>query len=220
MPGTDPPMTTPIVTILTGDIVASSRLGSGELDKVMVALAAASEQMWGWNTSAQHPAFERFRGDGWQMAIPKPALALRAAHFVRANLRSLGRARDSRISIGIGPGKIAPNAPLASASGPAFDLSGRNLDSMERSARFTIGWADPHPAESAWKAVFALADEISGRWTVRQAEVFLRMLPPGSGTQGAAADALGISQQMVAKHLAAGGDWALRQAIEAMETPE
>jgi hypothetical protein len=207
----------PELVIATGDIVGSSRLTAEDLDSAMAWLAQASKLIWNWKNRSQPPDFVRFRGDGWQAALPEPALGLRAALFLRAGMRRLGSRMDTRISLGIGPGAFAPAGGLEAATGPAFEISGRGLDEMNRSARFAIGWSDPGPDHAAIRAVFALSDEISRRWTARQAAVFCLGLAPDAGPQRSMAEHLGISQQMVAKHLGAGGDWALRQAMQVQE---
>lgn len=199
------------LAVLTGDVVASSRLSSKDLDDVLDAVAASAGTAASW--TGARARFGRYRGDGWQCLGPSPALSLRAALFIRAGLRSRRRDLDTRISIGIGTGAV-PEAGIAAASGPAFERSGAGLDGMGRAARFAFS---PVGNVGLRNAVFALADEISRRWTARQAEVFIHALPPDAPTQSAIGERLGVSQQMVAKHLRAGGDWALREAMAALE---
>ena len=200
------------LAVLTGDIVASSRLSSKDLDDVLSGVAASAEAAASW--TGGRARFERYRGDGWQCLGPSPVLSLRAALFIRAGLRALGRDLDTRISVGIGAGTV-PETGVAAASGPAFERSGAGLDGLGRAARFAVTPSDD-PALAG--AVFALADEISRRWTARQAEVFVHALPPDAPTQSVIGERRGFSQQMVAKHLRAGGDRALREAMAALET--
>lgn len=202
------------LAVLTGDIVASSRLSQDDLDDVLATVAGSAETAAAW--TGVRARFGRYRGDGWQCLGPSSALSLRAALFIRAGLRARRHALDTRISIGIGFGAV-PETGVAAASGPAFERSGAGLDDMGRAARFAFTPSD-NPALAG--ALFALADEISRRWTVRQAEVFVHALPPDAPTQSAIGERLDVSQQMVAKHLRAGGDWALREAMAALETRE
>jgi hypothetical protein len=210
-------MPTPQIAVFTGDIVASSRLSEGELGRVMARLSAAAEQVESWTKPAQVNVFERFRGDGWQAVASEPAQALRACLFFRATVRGLGPALDTRISVGIGGGRVAPGRPLGAASGAAFEASGRGLDAIARPRRFAVDWERPPGCAPVAVSVFVLSDAVSARWTAKQAEVFRLMLSPSACTQSVVADRLGISQQMVAKHLASGGEWALQQAIRAFE---
>jgi hypothetical protein len=206
----------PDFAVLTGDIIRSSRLTPGALDAAMAALAAGAAAMSGWD-DAEPARFSRFRGDGWQCLAPSPARALRAALFLRANLRALEGEADTRISVGIGPAALPAAPDLAAAGGPAFEVSGRGLDKMARAQQFAIGWSRPPASAAVTGAVFALCDEISRLWTPRQAEVLVETLSPGDEVQERLAAQHGVSQQAIAKRLAAAGDWALQRALAALE---
>ena len=204
------------LAVLTGDIVRSSKLSPEALDAAMEALARGAAAMAAWE-GGRDAAFTRFRGDGWQCLAPSPAMALRAALFLRAHLSALDRAIDTRISAGIGAGTLPASGGLAAANGPAFEVSGRGLDAMPRAQQFAVGWASPPPGAAVIGAVFALADEISRLWTPLQAEVLIETLSPGDEVQKALAAQRGVSQQAIAKRLSAGGDWALQRAMAALE---
>ncbi len=209
------------LAVLTGDLVKSSRLSEAALDEAMEALRAGARALGEWRDEAPGE-FSRFRGDGWQCVAPSPALALRSCLYLRACLRQLGREFETRISVGIGPGSLSSDAPerwngLAAASGAAFELSGRGLDDMNRARLIVINWSE-RPADAALiDAIFALADEISRLWTPRQAQFLVESLSPGDSPQERLAEQRGIKQQTVAAHLRAGGDWALRMALAAVE---
>lgn len=204
--------------VLTGDIIRSSRLAPEALDGAMKSLRRGALAMSGWD-GAQPARFERYRGDGWQCLAPSPARALRATLFLRASLCALDRDIETRVSVGIGPGSLAlGDDALAAASGPAFEVSGRGLDRMARAQHLTIDWSSPPESAALTEAVFALCDEISRLWTSRQAELLLETLSPGEAPQEVLGGRHGISQQAVAKHLRAGGDWALRRALAAVES--
>jgi hypothetical protein len=202
--------------VLTGDIVRSSALDPAGLEAAMAALATAAEAAGTWGEGSSRLA--RFRGDGWQWVAPDPRRALRAALLLRAALRAEGRALDTRISIGIGPGALPAGTDISAASGPAFELSGRGLDGMGRARRLTLAWAAPPPCAAECRAVVALADEITRRWTPAQARVLRAALQPDAPSQLEMASAHGVAQQTVARHLRAAGSGALLQALEALET--
>ena len=86
------------------------------------------------------PRFSSFRGDGWQFVGPDPRYMLRAALFLRARLGMLGRAFDTRVSIGVGSGWLCENEDLNLASGPAFELSGKGLDEDKKLAKRYSEW--------------------------------------------------------------------------------
>ena len=200
------------VVVFTGDLVDSSKLSPGDLSDAMRALEAASHDV------TPDPRFSAFRGDGWQCIGPEPRFALRGALLMRAHLGMLGRSFDTRISVGIGSGRVTDTRTLNVASGPAFELSGRSLDAMPYVRRFSVAWEDPPEQAGFVQAIFSLADEISRKWTPAQAKVFARLLVERQRpSQEKLASELGIRQQTVADHLAGGGDWALQEALKAVE---
>lgn len=227
------------IVVFTGDLVGSSKLSSEDLGRAMNALEQACyEAMRARGLFHTHftrfeadkargspafppewePRFSTFRGDGWQCVFSAPAFALRDALILRAALSSLGKPFDTRISIGIGSGWIAGDMNLNAASGPAFELSGQGLDEIGQSRRFAVAWEDPPEEAPLIRAIFALADEISRNWTPGQARVFTRLLVEiPRPSQEKLAGALGITQQSVTRHLRGGGDWALREALRALE---
>lgn len=183
----------------------------------MSALEAASNNVMSSFGNGQ-AMFASFRGDGWQCRGPEPKFALRGALIMRASLSALGRPFDTRISIGIGSGWRAEGADPKVPSGPAFELSGRGLDAMEHVRRFAVAWVDPPDDMALFRAIFALSDEVSRKWTPAQAKVFARLLVERQRpNQETLARDIGIRQQTVADHLSAGGDWALQDALKALE---
>jgi hypothetical protein len=215
------------ICVFTGDLVGSSRLSPEDLSRAMEQVDLAYEDVRrlhrpdharyvpkpaaGWE-----PGLSHFRGDGWQCIGPAPALALRGALMVRARLGSLGRAFDTRISIGIGSGRVADDLDMA--AGPAFELSGRGLDTMAHARRFALAWERPPENARLVGAMFDLADEISRNWTPGQARVFVHLLAAVERpNQETLAASLGVTQQTVAGHLSGGGDWALQEALQALE---
>lgn len=209
---------TPEVVVFTGDLVSSSRLSPEEIAEAMRALETAAREMTAAR-GAGLPRFTQYRGDGWQCLGPAEPFALRGALMMRARLATLGRSFDTRISIGVGSAVLeAASLDLKAASGPAFELSGRGLDKMGHSRRFAIAWQAGRGDAVLVQAILSLCDEISRNWTPAQAKVFAASLGPVQRpNQETLAAALDITQQMVAKHLASGGDWALREALQALE---
>jgi hypothetical protein len=97
-------------------------------------------------------------------------------------------------------------------------LSGRGLDKMAHVRRFAVDWEHPPLVAELIRAIFDLADEISRNWTPAQANVFASLLlETPRPSQEVLARSLNVTQQTVANHLAGGGDWALQNALEALE---
>lgn len=195
--------------VFTGDIVRSSDLEVGGLTEVFDALETQAQRIATWPDSTA--PFLRFRGDGWQMALP-PRYALRAALTLRAAVRSTGKGRDTRIGIGSGAGLIK-DSNLAEADGPAFVQSGHALDTLKRSTRMA---APDGPM--ALRIALPLADEIAQGWTPKQAQVVQALLAPDAPTQDALAQTLGRSRQMTQKQADAAGIAALLESCETYET--
>lgn len=195
--------------VFTGDIVRSSDLEVGGLTEVFDALETQAQRIATWPDSTA--PFLRFRGDGWQMALP-PRYALRAALTLRAAVRSTGKGRDTRIGIGSGAG-LMKDGNLAEADGPAFVQSGHALDTLKRSTRMA---APDGPM--ALRIALPLADEIAQGWTPKQAQVVQALLAPDAPTQDALAQTLGRSRQMTQKQADAAGIAALLESCETYET--
>ncbi|MGJ8594994.1 hypothetical protein [Sulfitobacter sp.] len=197
------------LAVFTGDIVRSSDLEAGGLTEVFDALEAQAIRIAQWPDSMA--PFARFRGDGWQMALP-PRYALRAALTLRAAVRSTGKGRDTRIGIGLGAGTMDGN-DLAGADGPAFVQSGHALDTLKRSL-YMAAPDGPLPLRIA----LPLADEIVQGWTPKQAQVVQALLAPDAPTQEALAQTLGRSRQMTQKQADAAGITALLESCALYET--
>ncbi len=202
--------------VLTGDIVDSSDLAPEQLDRVLAELSDISRDISVWPNAPTAPiqtGFARRGGDGWQIALDHPKLALRAALYVVARLHAAQPPIQSRIAVASGAGSL-PNAPdrdLNSAHGPAFTASGRALTDMPRKSRIT------HAAGGAIAAVFHLADHISRGWTGPQAQAVALMLVPEAGPRRRAAEQLGITRQAVDQALHAAGFPALERAMDLIE---
>ncbi|MBV1866572.1 MAG: MarR family transcriptional regulator [Marinosulfonomonas sp.] len=200
-----------MIAVLTGDLVRSTDLSQSNLERAMAALenGAADASIW----QGSDLQFSRHRGDGWQVALPDPTLALRTALFLRAALRAGGKSLSTRIAIAIGQGMAQQTGNLNTASGPVFVASGRALDGLKPPA--TMVFAD----QGTMGAVVRLADQISQGWTPAQAKAMHLALVPGKTTRQTMADTLGITRQGIDQALEAAGYGALSNAIDMIEVP-
>ena len=196
------------LAVFTGDIVRSGALEARELSNVFTALEATARSIADWHDSMA--PFARFRGDGWQMALP-PRYALRAALSLRAAVRATGKGRDTRIGIGIGAGQIT-SGNLGDADGPAFVNSGRALDGMQRQSLF----AAPDTS-MVLRAALPLADRIAQGWTPKQAQMTLHLLAPLPPTHETLATQMGITRQLIQKQADAASVAALIESCEIYE---
>lgn len=201
------------ISILTGDIVDSTSLAPEVLDSLMKTLENSTGEMSGWVTGGLTTAFARRGGDGWQVALGKGPLALRAALYIQASLRSQGEDKATRIAAATGAGQIPADKDLNSAHGAVFNASGRLLEDLQGNVLMA------HAAGGALDAAFVLADHISQGWTPAQARAVQTMLRLNDAPRREAAAALGISRQAVDQALKAAGYPALIAAVSAIEAP-
>ncbi|MEO8532028.1 MAG: hypothetical protein ABI459_12430, partial [Deltaproteobacteria bacterium] len=154
--------------------------------------------------------FTRYRGDGWQMALSDPKLALRACLQIMAAVQSLGQGHATRIAVGEGEGRFSP-PDLADASGEAFVTSGQMLDKIEQNIRLF------HAKGGEKSAVFRLSGYLAENWTQAQARSMALSLAPNRPTHSETAKLLKISRQAVEKSLAGAGFNAIDDALTSYE---
>lgn len=198
--------------ILTGDLVGSTEKPVVALERAMQTLADAARGISAW--TGADARFTRFRGDGWQMHVALPGLALRAALAVFARLRAADAGLATRAAIGVGRIDRMGARTLADAHGTAFEFSGHALDRMPRTRRLTIDGEGVTPLH---RIVVDLLDERSARWSREQAEAMALHLAPDNPTLTDIAPRLGISPQAVNYRLAGAGGTAIRHALRDWE---
>lgn len=188
------------IGVLTGDVVGSQRIQAKErLSRTLEAILALCETRFAARG-------DRYRGDGFQIAVPDPADAVLAAVLARAALIQQSPSRqsmwDARIAVGIGPATMPTAERFAEADGEAFLLSGRRLDVLgDRPERLAI--VTPSPALNDELALLTrFADDILSHWSHYSAEVvYLSLLHDES--QQALAERLGRAQPTVNRRLVA-----------------
>jgi hypothetical protein len=202
-------------TVMTGDVVGSSGMTAGTLDDMLESIECASREIAGWDgPDSRLASFARRGGDAWQAAFPMPDRSLRASLCIRACLRRMDKAFDTRIAVAADLGTVPPDGDLNRAHGPAFTASGRLLDALPGPSLMS------HAAGGAKAAALILADQIASGWTEAQARAVAEMLPPGAGPRAEAASRLNISRQAVDQALHAASFPALAAAFEEWEQTE
>jgi hypothetical protein len=205
--------------VLTGDIIGSSRLLPRQLKSVRLSLVNAVDVVRRWRRGLVRGKLEFFRGDGWQLLLTDPAMAMRVGVFLRASLLAKGLA-DSRIAIGLGEGEKTPGAKLALSTGQAFVLSGHALDEMTHYSSMTIEIPESAGPLSDWLPVIGhLCDSLIEQWTRRQAEMVCAAIGPKEPDYEKVAQSLrpAVSKQAVAKGLRGASWYAIREAIHQFE---
>lgn len=201
------------IAVLTGDLVNSAALGDAKIAHAFRALEACADAQAGWMGAPLH--FTRHRGDGWQVALVRPEMALRSALAFRAALRAEGEEFDSYISIATGPAPERLGADLNTHTEEVFTRSGLGLDDLKKT-RLPLRMA--HDNLGSIDAATILADRLSRGWTAAQAAAMLPTLAPDwDGTHASIARQLGKSRQAVTKALAATGAEVIALALDSLE---
>lgn len=209
-----------IYAVLTGDLVKSTKLSAEELEQARATAQSGAVNVQTWRPGLIERDLEFFRGDSWQLLLMDPALALRAAIYLRAILRSAVDV-DTRIAIGIGRVEAIDPTRVSLSSGEAFTLSGRALDHLAASKRMTIALPARVSQLGPWMPVVAeLCDGIIADWQRRQAEIVSVALSPDAPSQEEIARRLKdpLTQQAVAKSLHGARLQGLMSAISQFES--
>jgi hypothetical protein len=192
------------IAVLTGDVIESRKVGDrprlyGRLDETLAMLAA------------RHGGHgERFRGDGFQLALPRATAAMEAAVTLRAALiehSEPDQRWDARIAVAIGPAEQG----MSEADGETFIASGRALDALSDTPGHLALTLLDEPEDEGLGLLLRFIDDLLDGWSPYAAEVVGLSLghdTPQQVSQQALAERLGISQPSVHKRLRA-ARWAL-----------
>ncbi|GGX80864.1 hypothetical protein GCM10007160_05090 [Litchfieldella qijiaojingensis] len=187
------------IAVLTGDVIASRKIRDQEhlFGILDAALHALAERYGGRG--------ERYRGDGFQLALPQPEHALTAVAMLRAALiqHSEDRQRwDARIAVAVGKDNWQDDLRVAEASGEPFVHSGQALDALSAGqghlALKILGKDD----NGCLTLLTRFVDELIDGWSRYSAEVVYLSLCHDESQQELA-KRLGISQPSVHKRLRA-----------------
>jgi hypothetical protein len=204
-------MNQPLVAVITGDLVGSSRHPADRIDAAMQAIQNTASLIGAWQTPPQDTRFTRFRGDGWQICLAQtPALCLRAALVISAALRAAELGITTRLSIATGTVESLGTRDLSDATGEAFHLSGRQLDRMPRSGQIELSGRAIGDRD---QIIARLMFERASRWTVAQAEALALYMHPDNPTLVEIGARLGITPQAVNYRLGGGGATRLRTTL-------
>lgn len=187
-----------IGAIITGDIIASTKMESDDRDMMLASLQSLPDIL----SPIEKVRVEIFRGDSFQIGICQAHNSLKIALAVRAYLRthkmfSSKKVIDARVAIGIGSIEYEADT-LSTSDGEAFRISGRLLDRMEkRRLEIMTPWDKVNDALSLNTA---FADDIISSWTQSQSRIELASYII-SENRNEIASQLGISRQMVDKSM-------------------
>ncbi|MFO8044405.1 MAG: hypothetical protein R6U30_00850 [Halomonas sp.] len=183
------------IAVLTGDVIDSRKVDDRPglyrlLDDNLAELA-----------SLHGGRAERFRGDGFQLALPRAAPAMEAAVTLRAALiehSEPDQRWDARIAVAVGPAERGS----AETDGATFVASGRALDALaDTSVHLSLTRLDA-PVDPGLVLLVRYIDDLLDSWSAYSAEVVGLSLRHDASQQ-ALAERLGIRQPSVHKRLRA-----------------
>lgn len=185
-----------LYSVITGDIVKSSKLSIDQHKKLIKVMRSCSKEVQKIFTGALKYEPELFRGDSWQLLVQKPEAALSIALFYRAYLKAnmMINKIDARMAISVGTVDFVESS---FGIGDAYKISGKALDKKgKRRIKFVSDVVDD---SSTIDLIIYNIDFISARWTANQSKIILLALQ--NNDQNTIAGKLKISQQAVSKQL-------------------
>ena len=163
-----------IVSVLTGDIVNSSKIPDAGVS-LMKSLNKFLDQQ-----KKNYPdiKFEFYRGDAFQIVLFQPELSIKLATLIRTFVISSSptptQRYDVRISIGLGTAdKLDSKVTLSNIQ--AFIFSGHGLDKIKIKERLVFKSGDEQLNSDMFISTTALSVIIS-QWTLKRAKIALAMM--------------------------------------------
>lgn len=194
------------IAVITGDIVNSS-----VLDEAQKSFIQNGIEQFKHEGILLRPRF--YRGDSFQLAA-KPMVALLLALKFRMEVRRKNEAADLRTSIGIGE-VSSWNDDVLLADGPAFILSGKNLDSLKKKDLNIIIVTGNKELDSELETYCYMADALLKNLSSVQANMLFYRL--NSLSQEQVGEILQISQPSVSKTLKAANWKVIEKFLERYE---
>lgn len=180
-----------MIAVITGDIIRSQSQSTYQWASVLethLSKLAASANHW-----------QRYRGDGFQILIEKPAQSIHAALMLKAGLQGFAGV-DARIGVGIG--KVNQlSTKISDSHGQAFVLAGEALERLERGADTLIVKTSQPDFDKTLNLLLSLAGIAYNHWTKIEAlTVYTRMQYPDL-TQTQLADKIDTTQDAISRAL-------------------
>jgi hypothetical protein len=121
-----------MIGVITGDIINSRKYNSN------LWLPALKQTLSKYGKEPE--VWEIFRGDSFQLEIPKAELSLHAALRIKATIKQI-KGLDVRMAIGIGDKNYSPGK-ISESNGTAYVYSGEEFEKLKQSIAVKTPWQD------------------------------------------------------------------------------
>lgn len=206
-----------IKSVITGDVVNSSKLSSKQKDIVFEYLDRFVRD----HSHELEKQFLIYRGDSIQGVLQDCKLSLRYIVYLKALINSIKLNEgdrspkvDVRLSVGLGEIDYVGRSPLDS-DGAAFHRSGRALDAMKKDNRLLMITTDKDEDNDKWNVIIQLLEEVVGGWSIASAELVSLLL--WTDNEKKVSEILGISQPAVNLRKKHAGWDSIKKTIEYFE---
>ncbi|MBB3191045.1 hypothetical protein [Halomonas cerina] len=185
------------IAVITGDVIDSRHIhDTRRLSRVLDDTMALLRTRFAGRT-------QRYRGDGFQAALPGAAEAISVAVLLRAALirhSTRDQRWDARLAIAIGnDDEWERSPPLGEASGAPYVASGQALDALDDDKHLCL-MLEGAAGDGCLELLLRFVDERLDDWSAASAEAVYHQLCQAESQQ-ALAVRLGISQPAVHKRL-------------------
>lgn len=212
----------PSIAVLTGDIISFSDYAEKTRREILSVLNQSAARIQNLYPAEMPYNIGLYRGDGWQLVVMDPSLALKVALLIRCALKTGidSKRMDTRIAIAIGTADYMPEGDIETGDGEVFRASGYLLESLSRQTHLGCRWpaASSSTLEEVLDAMLQLLDSVVNQWTVRQARAVSGALQGWRQVdiaQSWVPDP--ISQQAVAQHLDSASWNVISHALQVFE---
>ena len=182
-----------MIAVITGDIINSR---SVETERWIDLLKELLEHY-----GAEPEKWQIFRGDSFQLELPKAEEGLKAAYYLKAGIKSIANL-DVRIAIGLGE-KSHSSKNITEANGSAFINSGECFEMLKKQ-RLAIK-TPSQKVDEEMNLYFKLVLLTTNHWSPTVASVIRKALENPKKNQKEIAKIQGKSQSSISETLKRGG---------------
>ena len=178
-----------MIAVITGDIIQSKQHQPDQyLGRLKQLFKNIGDLIEDW---------EIYRGDEFQIEIPKMENALLVALLIKATIKKISTL-DVRISIGLGE-KTYKGKSVSESNGPAFSYSGEQLSGMKKQKINLLIKSEDETLDRELNIIMKLGSVIWDNWSEVSAELAIIILQNPHQVQEKIAQRLGIKQAAVSQ---------------------